>query len=270
MKALKIFLSLSAVLMLVISFGCSKKEDPVEPPATTLTTTQQTTYASLAESNSEMAIGFAKGFSGGLSGWTPGTSIPGKKDEKAPPQDWYGPVSHSNHWNSTAASGWYYYNYIYDLDSLTKDTMVYWVKFTNDLWADSSAIVTRVDWELNQATDYTTTEYSAYATQQPGDSVHSGGWYIGVSASGVVVSWVFTWTNVTETGWIGTTRTCSGSFSYTGYFGLSGTTSFANGTGTGIAKYNGEQFAKFTYNNDGTGYYTLVGDNYIQHYTFAW
>jgi hypothetical protein len=272
MKTLKIFLSLSAVLLLVISFGCSKQEDPVEPPTTSLTTTQQTTYASMAEANSEMAIDFAKGFSGGLAGWSPSTSKLAPRDTKLD-SGWalYG-GTHSNHFNATATTGWYYFNYIYDInpDSGITDTIVYWVKFINDIWADTNAVVTRVDWEMNSTQQSVVTEYSAYATQQPGDSVHSGGWYVGVNASGVVVSWVFTWTNVTETGWSSIPRTCSGSFSYSGYFGVSGNFTFAAGAGTGVAKYNGEQFAKFTYNNDGTGYYTLVGDSYVQQYPFTW
>jgi len=270
MKTLKNFLALAAVFLLVISFGCSKDPASADSDAnSTLTTTQQTTYAAYTESNSQMAIGFAKGFSGGLAGWTPSTSEPGKSETKVPPQDWTGPVAHSNHWDTTNADGWYYYNYIYDTDTLGgKDTMVYWARFQDDLWANSSAIVIRVDWELNKAESGT--EYSAYVTQQPGDSVHSGGWYVGVNISSVGLSWKILWTNVTETGWTGNPRTCSGSFTYTGYFGMKGSFIFTNGTGSGTAKYNDELFAKFTYNNDGTGYYTLVGDNYTQKYPFTW
>jgi|GEM_PF-2912301 len=271
MKALKTFLAISAVFLLAVSFGCSKQEDPVAPDDTsTITPTQQATYASLAESNSEMAIEFAKGFSGGLAGWSPSTSKMAPQDAKID-SGWtlYG-GTHTNHFNTTASSGWYFYNIITDIDTLTKDTIVYWVKFTDDIWANPSAIVTRVDWEMHHESNGVVTEYSAYATQQPGDTVHSGGWYVGITASSITASWLFTWTNVTQNGWTGNPRTCSGTFNYSGYYGVSGNFTFTNGAGTGVAKYNDSQFAKFTYNNDGTGYYTLVGDNYTEHHDFTW
>lgn len=219
-----------------------------------------------------MAIDFTSGFSGGLAGWSPSTSKLAPRDTKLDSGWVLYSDTHSNHFNAIATTGWYYFNYIYDVnpDSGITDTIVYWVKFTDDIWADTSVIVTRVDWEQNKADPYVTTEYSAYVTQQPGDSVHSGGWYVGINTSGVIASWVFNWANVTETGWDTTPRTCSGSFNYTGYFGISGSFTFTNGTGIGSAKYNNELFAKFTYNSDGTGYYTLVGDNYTKQYIFEW
>ncbi len=272
MKTLRITLVAVAALMMSLNLGCSKTEDPAAPTNTsTLTPTQQTTYATMAETNSDMAISFAKGFSGGLAGWSPSTSKAAPADAKID-SGWalYG-GTHSNHFNPTASSGWYFYNLIYDIDTVgTKDTIVYWVKYTDDVWANPSAVVTRVDWDMNKTETGLVTEYSAFATQQPAATTHSGGWYVGVSASGATVSWEFLWNDVTQSGWDTIPRTCAGSFSYTGYFGLSGNTTFTNGAGSGIAKYNGEQFAKFTYKNDGTGYYTLAADNYVQQYPFDW
>lgn len=273
MKTLKKFLVVSAVFLLAVSFGCSKEPTAADTDdTTTLTATQQASYATLAESNSEMAIDFAKGFSGGLNSWVPPTTSKAVPGGAKVDSGWtLSSDTHTNHFNTTASSGWYYYDVIYDLDTLgTKDTIRYWVKFTDDVWANPSAVVTRVDWEMNSSESYVTTEYSAYVTKQPNDSVHSGGWYVGINTSGITASWLFTWSNVTIAGWDTNPRTCSGSFTYSGYFGVSGSFSFTNGTGSGVANCNGTQFAKFTYNNDGTGYYTLAADGYTAHHDFTW
>jgi hypothetical protein len=263
---LRISLSLTLALAVMAAVGCSKKENPTTP-VTTTPPAQSVTYAQGVTSNGLDAIDFASGFSGGLSGWDPGTSQPKSLQGKYPiPANaakwdtmWHGPTTHANYWNDTATGGWFYVT-LMDTINLT---MTVWAKATPD-----TNNPTRVDWEFNLAMGDTGTEYSAYC-EEVNDTTFNGGWYIGYKiGTTTVYYWRFTWTNVTSTGWTGTTRTCSGQFNYTSNYGVSGSFTFTNGSGTGSASLNGTVFVNYVFNNNGTGYYTIVG--YSTQYPFNW
>jgi hypothetical protein len=266
------------VLVAFVAFGCSKT--PTETPGdetTPLTTAQQDTYAQSAKDNTLDCIAFTGSFSGGLENWAPITSASKSTNNqyyasKTVPVGWslLG-ATHSNYFNPTANTGWYKY------DSLNVAYTNLYVKFTNDIWANPSALVTRVDWEISgsDSSGITTYEYSAYATQDSGAAVHNGSWYYDVTAAGSTVSYaLFTWTNVTKTGWDGATRTCSGSFNYTfnstGTTILTGSFTFTSGTGTGTVSYMTTEVARYVFNADGTAYYTLAGESFATPHAFTW
>jgi hypothetical protein len=276
MKQLKMYLVL--VLIAFVAFGCSKTptETPVEK-TTTLTTTQQDGYAQSAKDDALACIDFTGSFSGGLENWTPLTSASKSANitysaSKAVPIGWslLG-TTHSNYFNPTANTGWYKY------DSLNVAYTNLYVKFTNDIWANPAALVTRVDWEFggSDSSGIATYEYSAYATQDSGATVHNGSWYYDLHAAGSLVSYaLFTWTNVTHTGWDGATRTCSGAFNYTfnstGTTTLTGSFTFTSGAGTGTASYMTTEVVRYVFNADGTAYYTLAGESFATPHAFTW
>jgi hypothetical protein len=267
MKTLfRITLSISLVLALALAVGCGKKENPTTPATTTNPPAQQVSDAQSIAGYGTGAIGFTKGFSGGLSGWTPGTTAPKAAIgitglAELPKWDttgWQGPTNHTNYWNPTSASGWYY-------DTLLDSTMVVkiWAKFKPD-----TVNPVRVDWEYNYTTADTVLEFSAYCSTATG-TTHNGGWYVGYSiGTNTLYYWRFTWSNVTNTGWEGNPRLCSGQFEYTSNHGVSGSFTFTNGSGTGSASINSTIFVNYVFNNDGTGHYTIVG--YTTQYPFNW
>ncbi len=262
----RIALSLAVALALGLAVGCSKKEDNPVAPTTTNPPAQQVGYAQGITSNGLDAIGFASGFTGGLAGWAPGTSQP-KAMQFQPgfvPSSakwdtmWHGPTTHTNYWN-TSSGGWYYYTLM--------DTMNIVMQFWAKIYPDTIA-PTRVDWEFNLAMGDTVTEYSAYCTE-PSANLFTGGWYIGFNvATTNLYYWKYTWTDVTGSGWDTNPRTCSGQFDYTSSYGVSGSFTFTNGSGTGSASLNGTAFVNYVFNNNGTGYYTIVG--YTTQYPFTW
>lgn len=267
MKLLKSILVVLMVVAMAAVVGCSKKDSPTAA-GTTNPTAQQTVYAQSATSYGLEAIGFTKGFSGGLAGWAPGTGQPKSmivrygqvpQSAKWDTGGWHGPTAHSNYWNTTSAGGWYYYTL---MDTLNLH-MNFWAKFMPDTIAP-----TRVDWEFNLSMGDTITEYSAYCTEPTAD-LYTGGWYIGYNVGTTnLYYWRFTWSNVTGSGWTGTSRTCSGQFDYTSNYGVSGSFTFTGGTGTGSASLNGTVFVNYVFNSNGTGYYTIVG--YTTQYPFTW
>lgn len=265
----RIALALVLALAVMAAVGCSKKENPTTP-VTTTPPAQSVSYAQGVTNNGLDAINFASGFSGGLSGWNPGTSQPkslqGKfvvpaNSSKWDTSGWHYAATHANYWNNPATANWYYFQV---LDTLTM-SMYVWARY------DSLATTPRVDWEYNLAMGTakdTVMEYSAYCTE-PSANLFTGGWYIGYSIAGATVYyWRYTWTNVTGSGWDTNPRTCSGQFDYTSNYGVSGNFTFTNGSGTGSASLNGTVFVNYVFNNNGTGYYTIVG--YTTQYPFNW
>ncbi|HTY09272.1 MAG TPA: hypothetical protein VMF29_08925, partial [Candidatus Edwardsbacteria bacterium] len=192
------------------------------------------------------------------------------KGAKAPPDTcWHGPAAHSDHYVTTASDGWYYWTV---LDNAVNQDKI-WVKFTNDIWANPAATVTRVDWSMDMSTTYnnttSNTEYSAYIGYGSDTLHYTGAWYIGATSGGTTAWYEFTWTNLSRYGWgPATPRTCSGTFSYTSSVGVSGSYTFTNGAGTGTCSYGGETIASFVFHNDGTGYYTITGGT--TQYPFSW
>ncbi|MDI6740088.1 MAG: hypothetical protein QME74_06965 [Candidatus Edwardsbacteria bacterium] len=262
MKILRSVLAILVISAMAVTLGCSKKDSPTTPtttpPAGTTATASNLSGATLG------AINFASGFSSGLSGY-----VPAAPSKKSPPDTliWIGPVDHANHYNSPANSGWYYWT--------ISDTGIYqtkvWVKFTPDWWQSPTTPPTRVDMGVNMTITLpqssSSTEFAAYMEQA--DPTHyNGKFWIGTTASATTVSWEFIYSNISSTGWDSTPRTCSGSFSYSGYGGWSGSYTFANGSGTGDAAYGGVNYIHFVFNADGTGYYTISGSS-TQH-PFTW
>ncbi|MRR08619.1 hypothetical protein EG831_00680 [bacterium] len=262
MKFLKATLAILMIVMVAVAVGCSKKDSPTAAPATD--NTSQTRAASVTSFTTGM-IDFAGGFSNGLGSFVPTSS----KGAKTPPDTcWHGPVSHSSHYVDPATAGWYYWNVM----NTTESQMTLWVKFADDVWANPSANVTRVDWSMLMVSNYggttSNTEYSAYVGYGTDTLHYTGAYWIGITSGGTVTSFEFTWTNISRYGWEGSTRTCDGVFAYSGAGGVSGNYTFTNGSGTGSASYNGTVFASFVFNNDGTGYYTVTGS--ATQYQFTW
>lgn len=274
MKQFKLYLTL--VLIVFVAFGCSKTPTETEETTPPLTTTQQDTYAQTAQGSALDCIDFAGSFSGGLENWTPITTTSKSPTQparftKTAPVGWslYGGTN-STHFSTTASSGWYKY------DSLAIPYASLYVKFTNDVWANPTVLVTRIDWELSgtDSAGIMTYEYSAYVSRDSGAAVVNGGWYYGLSAAGTAYYALFTLTNITQTGWEGTTRTCSGSFNYRyNYAGsdlLTGSFTFTSGAGTGTVSYMTTEIARYVFNADGTAYYTLAGENFATPHAFTW
>ncbi len=261
MKILRSALVSLAIVSLAALTGCSKKENPAAP---TTDNTNATRAAGVAGYSTGM-IDFAGGFGGGLGSFVPTSS----KGAKAPPDTcWHGPTTHSNHYVTTTSGNWYYWNVM----NTTESQMTLWVKFTDDIWANPAANVTRVDWSMLMASTYggttSNTEYSAFV-RYGADTLHyTGAYWIGVTSGGTTTSFEFTWTEISRYGWDGATRTCSGTFAYSGAGGVSGNYTFTNGSGTGSASYGGAVFASFVFNSNGTGYYTVTGST--TQYPFNW
>ncbi|MDO9026323.1 MAG: hypothetical protein Q7U87_00425 [bacterium] len=276
MKQFKLYLVL--VLIAFVAFGCSKTPTETTDDAgdTPLTTPQQDTYAQNAQGSALDCIDFAGSFSGGLENWAPVTSTSKSSfgttfAPKTAPVGWslYSGTN-STHFSTTATSGWYKY------DSLAIPYANLYVKFTNDVWAIPTALVTRVDWELSgtDSSGIMTYEYSAYVSRDSGATILNGGWYYSVSAAGTTSYALFTLTNITQTGWEGVTRTCSGSFNYKyNYAGsdlLTGSFTFTSGAGTGTVSYMTTEIARYVFNADGTAYYTLAGESFATPHAFTW
>jgi hypothetical protein len=271
MKTLRTLLAISAVLLLVISFGCSKKEDPVEPTPDTNVTTQQG-YATSALDMTDNVFDFTAGLSGGLSGWNPPLSSKGNT-QKIDTTVWIGPTTHSNHFNLVANDGWYYN----PLDTIYHITV--WAKFSPNRVIDSNAIVTRIDWEYNWDMDSIKMEYSAYAAEITGTDRVNAGWYCnlnsGLTTAGIY--WECILDSITTTGWGTPPKACSGSFELVNVYTTTTTDTltkvnlnFNSGSGTGSLWYLGTELVKYTFNNDGTGYYCVAADGFVQKYTFTW
>jgi hypothetical protein len=275
MKHFKLYLAL--IMVALAAFGCSKTPtETTDDNNTGLTTSEQNVYAQSAQSSALDCIDFAGSFSGGLENWTPitSTSKSGLGTTFAPktaPLGWsLYTGTNATYFATTASSGWYKY------DSLAIPYANLYVKFTNDVWANPAVLVTRIDWELSgtDSTGTMTYEYSAYASRDSGATIVNGGWYYGVNAAGTAFYALFTLTNVTQTGWEGTTRTCSGSFNYRYNYAASdlmtGSFTFTSGSGTGTVSYMSTEIARYVFNPDGTAYYTLAGENFATQHAFTW
>jgi hypothetical protein len=263
MRSIKTLFNLAVCCAVTFSAGCAKKSNPTAVPPAADNTNQ--TRANDVKTNVTGMLDFIGDFSGSLGGFMPSSA----KGTKTPPDTcWHGPTDHSNHYNNPATGGWYSCN----LSGLYGPAATIWVKFIDDIWANPSANVTRVDWStdmtMTSGGGTATAKYSAYAGYGADTLHYNGAYWIDVTGGGTTSAFEFTWTNISRYGWEAGVRTCTGTFAYTGTGGISGNFTFANGSGTGSASYNGTALADFVFNSDGTGYYTVAGST--TQYQFNW
>lgn len=272
MKTLKICLAFSAVFLLVISFGCSK-DDPAAPPANDTNVATQQGYASTTLETTNDIVNFTAGLSGGLSNWDPATSTK-RNTQKIDTIIWIGPTTHSNHYNPTANDGWYYN----PVDTINHITV--WAKYSPNRVIDPNAIVTRIDWEHYWDLDSARMEHSAFASEITGSDRLNAGWYFSLNNNPIAKSeiyWECELDSITKTGWGGELRSCSGNLELSYVYSTTSpdtlmhlNLSFDNGIGTGSLYYLDIEVVKYTFNNNGTGYYRVAADSFIQQYPFTW
>jgi len=221
--------------------------------------------------------------------------------DSAPP-GWVGPRVNS-HQPSTPPY-WYSRGWAWtDTFGTFNDTM--YVKFIPNIWDTAqhrpdTVKVTRVDWEglifwLSQNNTTTTSlDESANVGYSSGgaDTTKTDGAFKvagSVKTGGTTISsytYNFSWTNCTRTGWRGVSRTCSGTINWDARstyvavaYDLKGSYNFTGGSpvvGTGEAQFKNLltgtyiTFAKSTFNNNGTGSYTLLSENWQIQHPFFW
>jgi hypothetical protein len=274
---------------LLVLWGCGKKS--TTNPTPTLTTGQQQAFASEAAAYTQVAAGFAGSAPTMLDGNAPtppglfsqphqGPSILG-----SPPDTiWHGPGPNPHQTGN--GSNWYTAHWDTTSPYAMHDTI--YVQFTPDIWGSGNPPVTKVEWEVLFSSDMSGTLtkldeaiWTKYAsngadtTKTDGDVKISGSTtYSSVTST---FTFDFAWINSTRTGWKTSPRTCSGSFTWSSTqsyvnvnYNLTGSFTLTNGSGTGEAKYNNVTFAKYTFNSDGSGYYTLLSDNWQTQYPFTW
>ena len=271
-------------------WGCSKKN-----PTQATNKPQEQAFATESQTNAVRATGFVGSFSGGL-GSTPGqpktdgspTFLPQSPTLSPPDTSWH----RGQNPHQVPDTNWYWRRWVLP-DSQWTFTDTVFVKFIPNIWDTAqhrpdTVKVTRVDWEGliygSNPTSGTTTnlDESAWARYSTDTTKTDGGFKVvgTVKTGSTTVSsytYQFDWTNCTRTGWIGQPRTCSGSITWSATssyafqnYSLSGSYTFTNGTGTGEAKLSNVKFADFHFNNNGTGYYTLLSESWQIQHPFFW
>jgi hypothetical protein len=279
---------------LLALWGCSKKN-----PTQATNKSQEQAFATESQTNAVRATGFVGSFSGGL-GSTPDTAKPFGGSVFFPPNQILGPDSVPTGWTGPDTNPhqpstppyWYWRRWVFPDSQWTFTDTVY-VKFTPNIWDSLHArdTVTRVDWEgliygVNSSSQTTTSldesAWARYSTNPPDNTKTDGGFKVvgTVKTGSTTVSsytYQFDWTNCTRTGWSGQPRTCSGTITWSATssyafqtYNLSGSYTFTNGTGTGEAKLSTVKFADFHFNNNGTGYYTLLSESWQIQHPFFW
>jgi predicted small lipoprotein YifL len=273
---------------LLALWGCSKKN-----PTQATNTPQEQAFASESQTNAVRATGFVGSFSGGL-GSTPGQPMPNGAPVFFPPSQTFNPPDSSWHKGQNPHqppdTTWYWKRWVFP-DSLWTFTDTVYVKFTPDIWGSGLPPVTRVDWQgliygVNSSSQTTTSldesAWARYSTNPPDTTKTDGGFKVvgSVKTGSTTVSsytYQFDWTNCTRRGWIGQPRTCSGTITWSATssyafrtYNLSGSYAFTNGSGTGEAKLSNVKFADFHFNNNGTGYYTLLSESWLIQHPFFW
>ncbi len=285
-------------------WGCSKK-NPTQTG--NLNQGQQAAFASEAQTYGVVATGFIGTFSDSLNNYAPGqpgtfnVQEPMRSPVDSAPPGWRGPQTNLHQTNAGNTWYWNHWDTTYQQQNQTNtvhDTV--YVKFNPNIWDTAqhrpdTVKIQRVDWQalvnLTVAASNATTETKldetanvGYASDGTDPSRTDGNFKIvgSVKTNGVQVAsftYQFGWQNCTRKGWrmIEIPHTCSGiinwsatsSYAFQNY-NLSGTYTFTNGSGTGEVKYNNLVFAKFVFNPDGSGYYTLLSENWEKHHDFRW
>lgn len=258
--------------------GCSKKT-PAQ--AIMFDASQQRQFGGQTANQMTQSIGFIGTNESGI-GQTPPQQplgLPSPIQESpvdSPPSGWYGPT---NNWHRNNEPGWYYNG--------PADSLRLWAKFTKDIWANPPELpVWKVEVEFyfdTKASGYQSIldyYYRLNYSTTGADTLHfDGEWQLTTKSYAnnqyTELWYKFIWENVSRYGWKGAIRTCDGIFSYTTspLVGVSANFTFKYGNtpiGTGEAKFANIVFAKYVFNNDGTGYYTLLNDNFTQQYPFKW
>ena len=290
---------------LLVLWGCSKKS-PIQNTGN-LNQTQEQAFGSEAQSNTVRATGFVGSFERGL-GSTPDTLKPYGGPVFLPsqtmgpdtvPTGWTGPLINPH--QSSTPPYWYYRRWALT-DTLGTFTDTVYVKFIPNIWDTAqhrpdTVKVTRVDWQgliywmSTNGTTSTNLDESAnvgYSVSGTDTTKTDGAFKVvgSVKTGGTTISsytYNFSWTNCTRTGWRGVSRTCSGTINWDARstyvavaYDLKGSYTFTNGSGTGEAQFKNLltgtyiTFAKSTFNNNGTGYYTLLSENWQIQHPFFW
>lgn len=277
---------------LLALLGCSNKSTTAPQ---TLNAAQEGAFASQAAQNGAIATGFAGSFSGGLDG-TPGkpkangspTFFPPSPTFNPPDSSWKGPYPNPH---QPGDSTWYYEPWIWQDTSGSFSDTVY-VKFKPNKWGGDTGKVYRVDLEdlihiLAGSNKFNWDEaaWASYSNSGHDTTMTDGG--VNITGSSTVnnstssFAYQFTWANCTRYGWTGNPRTCSGTFSWsatssylTKNYNLTGSYTFTGNhpgqIGYGEAKFSNVTFAKFYFISDGSGYYTLLSNNWQTQYQFTW
>jgi hypothetical protein len=297
---------LAILIGLLALWGCSKKS-PTQNTGN-LNQTQEQAFGSEAQSNAVRATGFVGSFEGGL-GSTPDTAKPFGGPAFLLPSQALGPDTVPTGWTgpgpnphqSSTPPYWYYRRWAWTDTFGTFNDTVY-VKFTPNIWDSIHArdTVIAVYWQgliywLSQNnTTSTSLDESANVGYSSGgtDITKTDGAFkvVGsVKTGGTTISsytYNFSWINCTRTGWRGVSRTCSGTITWDARstyvavaYDLKGSYNFTGGSpvvGTGEAQFKNLltgtyiTFAKSTFNNNGTGYYTLLSENWQTPHSFWW
>lgn len=279
---------------LIALWGCSKK-NPVQTG--NLNQGQEAAFAKETGENAARVTGFVGSFENGL-GSTPDTAKPfggplfiTPSPVDTPPTGWLF-VKRNPH-QPTADTLWYRKSWTWSDTMGTFNDTVY-VMFTPDIWGTGLPPVTRVDWEgliywANPSNNTSTSLDEAAWARYSSDTLHTDGSFkvVGtVKAGGSTIAsytHTFGWTNCSRFGWVRTPRTCSGTINWSATstyvavtYDLKGSYTFTNGSGTGEAQFknivtgNYITFAKFTFNSNGSGYYTLLSENWQIPHPFFW
>ena len=275
---------------LLALWGCSKKN-----PTQATNKSQEQAFATESQTNAVRATGFVGSFSGGL-GSTPGqpktdgspTFLPQSPTLSPPDTSWH----RGQNPHQAPDTNWYWRRWVLP-DSQWTFTDTVFVKFIPNIWDTAqhrpdTVKVTRVDWEgliygVNSSSQTTTSlDESAWARYSTDTTKTDGGFKVvgTVKTGSTTVSsytYQFDWTNCTRTGWSGQPRTCSGTITWSATssyafqtYNLNGSYTFTNGNGTGEAKLSNVKFAEFHFNNNGTGYYTLLSESWQIQHPFFW
>ncbi len=267
MKALKIFLSLSAVLLLTISFGCSK-DTPTETPTTTATTipaAQEATVGNLAATQTLSGVEQVQGNMDMLSGG--GFSLTSAQNDgvKNPPD---------TSWHYDTATHWWWQTF---------SAQYRWgVHLMPDPWSDTLVVnpdSLEFKYEWLDTTAYNFTYYYTIGWQTKPNTVH-GLWKYDIPYYVLGVNYGYYWhMNFDNVG----VNDHSGHFVYSGTYPVAVTTGYvmaaitgeitliADGSGDGKVSAGGVEFCRMHFYADGVsprGYYTLLSENWAIQHTF--
>jgi len=218
------------------------------------------------------------------------------------PTGWTGPETNPH---QPATPPYWYWKRWAGTDTMGTFTDTVFVKFIPNLWDTANhrpdtVKVTHVDWEGliywintsgNTSTSLDETASVGYSSGGADTTKTDGAFKVvgSVKTGGTTISsytYNFAWTNCTRTGWRGVSRTCSGTITWDARstyvavaYDLKGSYTFTGGSpvvGTGEAQFKNlltgtyTTFANFTFNSDGSGYYTLLSENWKIPHSFWW
>jgi len=290
---------------LIAFWGCSKK-NPVQ--SGNLNQGQEAAFAKETGENAGRVTAFVGSFENGL-GSTPDTAKPFGGPAFLPlgrtfgpdtvPTGWTGPGPNPH--QSTTQPYWYSKRWTW-ADTMGTFTDTVYVKFIPNIWDTAqrrpdTVKVSRMDWEgliywtnpsSNTSTSLDESAWASYSASGVDTTRTDGGFKVmgTVKVGGTTITnytHTFGWTNCSRTGWIGQPRTCNGTINWTAVssyvmvnYELKGAYTFTNGSGTGEAQFKNlltggyVTFAKFTFSNNGAGYYTLLSEDWKIAHPFFW